>query len=163
MFTYIATIVAVVGALIAYFQWRTAQQKVALEIYGARYEIYDDLRAAVSQFLVTAVYENDTDRKFLNAQSRARFRFGEEVDQYLTKVRHDLIAGNLFARYGGGNNPNLEDQLARLDRLNAFYAEIDKMFVPYMRLDQRMPLWWWSNVSALLRHWLQWIWAKLKF
>jgi hypothetical protein len=29
-----------------------------------------------------------------------------------------------------------------MDRLDAFYTELDRMFVPYMRIDQKMPLWW---------------------
>jgi hypothetical protein len=144
-------VVAIVGAVIAYFQWRTAQQKVVLELYEARYRIYDDLRAAVSQFLIKGELSQETDRAFLDAQSRARFRFGEEVDQYLKDIRHDLIAGSLFARYDAGNIRGLDDHLARLDRLNAFYAEIDRMFVPYMRLDQRMPTWWWPNFRHKLK------------
>jgi hypothetical protein len=50
-----------------------------------------------------------------------------------------MIKGHTFDRYGHLQpSPGNADEL----RINAFYKEIDRMFVPYMRLDQRMPLWW---------------------
>jgi hypothetical protein len=57
-----------------------------------------------------------------------------------------MIVGDLFDRYRHGPQPDAkaDEQIARLDRVNAFYSEIDRMFVPYMRLDQRLPLWWWT-------------------
>lgn len=47
---------------------------------------------------------------------------------------------------------DVDEQVARLDRLNAFFHEIDRMFVPYMRLDQRTPLWWWTPMVAKIEN-----------
>jgi hypothetical protein len=146
MLTYIATVVGIVGALIAYFQWRTAQQKVAVDLFEKRYEIYGDLRRIVSEFLTTAEFPDAAQRAFQAAQSLARFYFGAEVDEYLEKARRDLLTGAFFNRYAGSQGSgNLDNHLARMDRIGKFYADLDHMFIPYMRMDQRMPLWWWSR------------------
>jgi hypothetical protein len=144
MLAFISGLAAVVAVAITYFQWRTAQTKVALEIHAARYAIYQDLRKAVSDFLRDLNFSLEVQGKYMDAQSRARFHFGAEVEQYLESLRRDMIKGHTFNRYGHLQPPpgNTDELAARLDRINAFYKEIDRMFVPYMQLDQRMPLWW---------------------
>jgi hypothetical protein len=149
MWAFISSLVAIVAVAITYFQWRTAQTKVALGIHAARYAIYQELRKAGSDFLRELNFSLEAQGKYMDAQSRARFHFGAEVEQYLESLRADMIKGH--NRYGPDRFGQLQpgrhyaDELvARLDRINAFYKEIDRMFVPYMRLDQRMPLWWWT-------------------
>jgi hypothetical protein len=153
MWAFISSLAAGVAVIIAYLQWKTAQTKVALDIHATRYAIYQDLRAAVSSFLQDLKFSNEVHGKYLHAQSRARFHFGAEVEQYLERLRSDMIHGQMFDRYGVTQQPpgNMDEQLARLNRINAFYIEIDRMFVPYMRLDQRMPLWWWTTLAMKIK------------
>jgi hypothetical protein len=151
MLAFFGTLVAVTTASIAFFQWKTAQQKVVIDLQKERFIIYDDLRRAVSDYLVTTQFTPDAQKTFFTAQSRARFFFGPEVDAYLSKVRSDIITATLFDRYAPRPNQNIDPQLERLQRLNQFYIEIDKMFVPYMRIDQRMPLWWSAEAFAACR------------
>jgi hypothetical protein len=152
MWAYITSVAAVAAVAFSALQWMTAQTKIALEVQTARYAIYTDLRDVVTRFLQNLDFSNEQHGKFLDAQSRARFHFGAEVSDYLETIRRDMIAGQLFARYGSGQpNAKLNEEVERLDRINAFYTEIDRKFVPYMRLDQRMPLWWWTPLVAKLR------------
>lgn len=150
----IGTIILIVGSIISYFQWRTAQQKVALALFDRRYKIYEDLRNIVTQFLQNLEFSNEMQRSYVDGQNRARYYFGAEVDKYLESLRIDMMQGEFFDRYTD-NKPyaNKDQQVARLSRVAAFYSEIDKMFIPYMRNDQRMPLWWWSNVFFSCRRW----------
>jgi hypothetical protein len=150
MWAFISTLAAVVAVTIAYLQWKTAQTKVALDIHTTRYAIYQDLRDAVTDFLRELNFSNEVHEKYMDAQSRARFHFGAEVEEYLENLRREMIRGHMFDRYirGGGD---VDAQVARLDRINAFYSEIDRMFIPYMRLNQRMPLWWWPSLATKLK------------
>jgi hypothetical protein len=75
---------------IAFLQWKTAQTKVALDIHATRYAIYQDLREAVTMFLKDLKLSNEVQTKYMDAQSRARFHFGAEVEQYLERLRHDM-------------------------------------------------------------------------
>ena len=150
--TVITSVAAVAAVMVAALQWLTAQTKLALDIHATRYAIYQDLREIVTGFLQNLNFSNELHARFLDAQSRARFHFGAEVDQYLDSLRRDMIVGHMFDRYGHGQpDTRVDEQVARLNRVNAFYNEIDRMFVPYMRLDQRMPLWWWTPFVARLR------------
>jgi hypothetical protein len=150
MWAFISSLAAAVAVFIAFLQWKTAQTKVALEIHATRYAIYQDLREAVSEFMRELNFSIDVQRKFMDAQSRARFHFGAEVEQYLEHLRRDMIGGHMFDRLPQAHGI-VDQQVARLDRINAFYAEIDRMFVPYMRLDQRMPLWWWTTFATKIK------------
>src|ERR1700680_1618542 len=111
MLTFIGSIVAIVGAVIAYFQWRTAHQKVALDIFATRYAIYMDLRNAVTTFLQNLEFSNETQRLYLDAQNRARFHFGAEVDEYLEQLRRDMLHGHYFDRYGAREAPSVDAQV----------------------------------------------------
>jgi hypothetical protein len=75
-----------------------------------------------------------------------------------------MIQGHMFDRYGHAREQfgGVEQQVARLDRINAFYSEIDRMFVPYMRLDQRMPLWWWPALMAKIKRGGSWVRTQLR-
>jgi hypothetical protein len=44
----IAAVTAFFVALVAFFQWRTAQQKAVLDLFEQRHAIYDVVRNAVS-------------------------------------------------------------------------------------------------------------------
>jgi hypothetical protein len=163
MWAFIGTLAAVVAVAISYLQWKTAQTKVALDIHATRYAIYQDLRDAVTGFLQELDFSNLIRAKYMDAQSRARFHFGAEVEEYLESLRRDMIQGHMFDRYAHAREQlgNVDAQVARLDRINAFYSEIDRMFVPYMRLDQRMPLWWWPDLIKELKEAANRLRAKL--
>jgi hypothetical protein len=147
MLQFFAALIAAATVSIAFFQWRTAQQKVVIDVFEERYKIYQQLRTAVSEYLQTLVFQLEAQRNFFEAMSRARFYFGAEVDTYLKSIQSDINTAQLFDRYAQRPNPNIDEQIDRLNRLNAFYTEIDRMFVPYMRIDQNMPLWWWSALK----------------
>ncbi|MGA8653718.1 MAG: hypothetical protein WB677_24430 [Xanthobacteraceae bacterium] len=147
MWTFITSLAALVAVFIVYLQWNTAQTKVALDIHATRYAIYQDLREAVTMFAREVRFSLDAQVKYMDAQSRARFHFGAEDE-----IRRAMIVGDLFDRYPHVSLlGKVDEQVARLDRINAFYSEIDRMFVPYMRLDQRMPLWWWTPFATKIK------------
>jgi hypothetical protein len=102
MWTYISSVAAIVALIIAYLQWQTAQTKVAIEIHAARYAIYQDLRDAIAIFAQELRFSQEAQAKYMDAQRRARFYFGAEVDQYLDETRRAMIGGELFDRYGHG-------------------------------------------------------------
>jgi hypothetical protein len=58
-----------------------------------------------------------------------------------------LITGHIFERYRQEQRAIISEasedtHVARLDRINSFYNEIDKLFVLDMRVDRKMSLWW---------------------
>ena len=138
-------VVGLVGVAITLMQWRTAQQKAVLDILEDRFQIYSDLVDIVAEFGGSGRFEVALHKRFLDAQRRARFYFGAEVDEYLERLRLDMHRGGYIDRVG--LNPALtEDQfVATMDRINGAHVELDRMFIPYMRVDQKMPRWPWQK------------------
>jgi hypothetical protein len=80
MWAFISSLAAAVAVIIAYLQWKTAQTKVALDIHATRYAIYQDLRDAVTSFLQELNLSNEVQRKYMDAQSRARFSLVQKLN-----------------------------------------------------------------------------------
>ena len=51
-------------------------------------------------FLQELKFSTEVQRKYLDAQSRARFHFGAEVERYLEQLRREMIHSDVFDRYG---------------------------------------------------------------
>jgi len=83
-------------------------------------------KADATSFLRELNFSNEVHAKYMDAQSRARFHFGAEVEEYLESLRRDMIRGHMFDRYSHDLKQlgNVDAQVARLDRINAFYSEI---------------------------------------
>jgi hypothetical protein len=100
------------------------------------------VQPTAGEFSGSAQFSIDLHQRFLKATRRARFYFGPEVDEYLETLRIAMLRGDTRLGFRGGIT---EDQfVAALDAVQSSYATLDRMFIPYMRLDQRMPNWWWS-------------------
>jgi hypothetical protein len=79
--------IALLAAVVAYAQWRTAQQKVVLDLFDRRMETYTALREIVCK-IVASSSEATTEAsfKFLQALDRAEFLFGGKVVEHLKKM-----------------------------------------------------------------------------
>jgi hypothetical protein len=137
--------VGLLGAIIAFMQWRTAQQKVVLDILHERFDVYKELIRIVGEFGATAKFPIKLHGEFFDAQRRARFLFGGEVDSYLDDLRRDMVTGEYYDKVAHEQNISQEKYIATFERINSAYTEFDRLFIPYMRIDQKMPLWWWSG------------------
>jgi hypothetical protein len=79
--------IALLAAGIGYFQWRTAQQKVVLDLFDRRLDTYTALRNVVSKIMASSnAATNETSFEFLKALGRAEFLFGPEVIEHLKKI-----------------------------------------------------------------------------
>jgi hypothetical protein len=84
-------IVALLVGVIALLQWRTAHQKVVLDLFDKRVRIIDDLRRVVSEILQGGKVENIDSDKFLRATRGADFLFGPKVTKYLDRMHNVLL------------------------------------------------------------------------
>jgi hypothetical protein len=71
--TGITAIVAVVGAFIAYFQWRTAHQRVVLDLFDRRLRVFEDVEAAVKNVFASTDVTKET--FFLLVKAKAALAF----------------------------------------------------------------------------------------
>ena len=73
---------AIFVALVGFFQWRTAQQKAALDLFDRRHAIYLTIRSAVGQMRSSSTgFDQAREVEFLEAMERAYFFFGNDVEK----------------------------------------------------------------------------------
>jgi hypothetical protein len=142
MIAYITAVIAALVAFIALLQWKTARDKVLLDLFDKRYAIYEDLRIVMSEYDRRGTLELEKIfGKFGRAQARAKFLFGEEVNAYLEQCQLDLIGASNDARRGNSVSPipeAAEDPvLMRMNRLANFFAVLDRLVSPYMSHRQK--------------------------
>ena len=87
----VALIAACIAGCIAYQQWKTARNKLKLDLFEKRLQVYN--AAAVIVELINNPYAPDRDHldectdKFVGA----RWLFGREIEQYLNSLKESAI------------------------------------------------------------------------
>ena len=136
----IATAVAIIAAL----QWRTARQKLALDLFDRRFAVFMDVRVIVSHGgrvsrlprasgFKGAVISHNFDQGLPNEIiARSRFLFGEEIMPLIQKL-HELVG-----------LVNMDDSRESMEASHALHVLFEKELIPafekYLRFDAR-PTW----------------------
>jgi hypothetical protein len=146
--------IAVFAAFIAYRQWRTAHQRVVLDLFERRMTIYDDVRSVIGEIMRDGTADNKLFFRYGQATDRLGLLFGDEVVAYSDKTRerinrlvmHETM---IRAHLGGSPVPNYAnhvDQSAKLfAELMKFYDEFSALVMPYVRMTQRQVRWSWRR------------------
>lgn len=136
--TLLALVIAAGVAVISYFQWRTAHLRYILDLFEKRLSVYEALRDAIGGYLATGNVSDETLIAYMRARNQARFLFGNEVSTYLEQTFGDLAqahVGPTLAR----TPEQIERDLAGINRLGEFHKKLEQLFLPYMKLDQKLP------------------------
>jgi len=88
--TYLAALltptIAVFGASIAYRQWRTAQNKLKLDLFERRLSVYESARDYLASVFTSGKTSQEAEFKFLSGTRGAKWLFDDAIVQYLDKV-----------------------------------------------------------------------------
>jgi hypothetical protein len=88
----IAAGTAIFVSAVGYLQWRTAEQKAALDLFERRRAIYDVIQRSVCQMLSSSAgFDLQRLAQFTEAREQAYFFFGDDVEAYLEHLRQDII------------------------------------------------------------------------
>lgn len=143
MVQWIAAGTAIFVASVGYFQWRTAQQKSALDLFERRLAIYNIVRKAVSQMAsFSPGFDQGREAEFMETMERAYFFFGDDVTAYIKRLWSDILAvREVDAELRGTTDldvrrKQLEKRHAALSRISAFYTTGQPLFARYMRFSQ---------------------------
>jgi hypothetical protein len=135
---------AIFAAIVATLQWKTAQEKVILDLFDRRFSVYDKLRSIVGRHLGSGIDEREL-FNFGRVSSRAQFLFGPEITTFLEQRRIDL-SRDWHERRRGAPDPVLDEDrraavqaeiVARKDRLSDFFKDFDELVAPYMTHHQK--------------------------
>jgi hypothetical protein len=136
--------IGLLAAVIGYFQWKTAQQKVVLDLFDRRMTTYTALREVVAMVTGSSSAATPANSfKFLEALDRAQFLFGPKVIEHLKKINeaihdiHDTVTERKDLQPG----PELTASLARerdaRDMVGSFYTTFQALVRPYIRMHQK--------------------------
>jgi len=133
-----------VAAYIAWRQWRTSQDRLVLELFDRRFQVFQELtRTIAGAFQKTGVKISDL-ANFDAATEKARYLFGAEVHEYLKDVRKKLIDIHaietaLAEMPDGASRTRAEAKITdALNEMHAFYGKLAEMVTPYMRMTTKI-------------------------
>jgi hypothetical protein len=145
---WIIAAIAAFAAMIAYFQWRTAHQRVVLDLFDRRVQTFELAERACGSIISSGKASMEELRQLHQAKGKARFLFGDDVNSYLEARIANCAFLLAFTNDVIREHPEQERQVlfdkqyAALTKIADFQKEASAIFAPYMRLDQKMPSGW---------------------
>ena len=140
--------VAILGVLIAYFQWRTAHQRVVLDLFDRRLRIFELAGNACGNIISSGKATVEALRQLHEAKGNARFLFGDDVNSYLKDRITDFAFLISFTDEVIRDSPEqqqsilIDKKYKAMTKIAEYQNEAPAIFAPYMRLNQRMPSAW---------------------
>ena len=137
-------IIGTVAVVVAWRQWSTSHHRLVLDLFGRRFQVYQELARAIADAANKPNAEIADLANFDTATQTARFLFGPEVHDYLSTVRQALVLvisiGHAMAAIPVDAPQRKDAEAAMLDnlnQLNGFYGRLSEMVTPYLRLAVR--------------------------
>ena len=145
----VALALGLLTSLIAYLQWRTAADKVRLDLFDRRWECYK----AFEQFITAVCVDLDLKdldvlRAFDRGTVQSRFLFGEDVERYRKDLRNRAITlreWNTIYRQGTQDpdgDARFREATAGMDAEGRWFADqlggrrLLTVFAPYLDLSK---------------------------
>lgn len=151
-------VIALSVAVIGFLQWRTEHHRAMLDLFDRRMSVYQSVRDAVGIVNGNGHGSEAADRLLLEAIGKAQYLFGADVNRYLMQMWHNLSYLSVVHSEVEALEPGAEKEAAIRKRhelfkkITLFYLDEDKVFGPYMRMDQkrvRTPAEWFADRNAL--------------
>jgi hypothetical protein len=136
-----AIVVSIVVAIVQYAQWRTANQKVVIDLYERRLKVYQQLAKAIGPVTRDGEVSGAAFQDFMIGQADATFLFGEEVQDYLQTLRKYFAWLVSMTNEVIDKSPNraqmIDTKFKYIAEIVAFYDRAPGLFGPYMKLTQK--------------------------
>jgi hypothetical protein len=132
--------VAKTQAEIAERNWRTAADRIKLDLFDRRMKIYDELLQVVSEItsMPHGVVTSDIERNFNEATHRAALLFGPEVQHYLRHVSSQIQRSRWMDQklpYGPQGSAKSRSEAAQ--NIAHFHSKFPWLIAPYVQMHQK--------------------------
>ena len=143
--TYLAALltptVAVLGSLIAYRQWRLAQNKLKLDLFDRRFSVYEAARSLLASIMTSGKAKDEEVFKFMVSTREAKWLLNDSVAEYLEKqLYHKAIDLQTLAAelegepIGETRSKNVRAQGDIKKWFMTQYDVLDEKFAPFLQL-----------------------------
>lgn len=135
--------VALAQAQIAERTWQTNNEKIVLELMERRLAIYREIRDVIAEIMRSGRSEQDTLWKYGKAIDQVEFLFGQDVQDYLEKLRVHLIDFELGCSLSchvtnEEYREGIKIKHREFKEILRFYREAPPIFGPYIRAHQKV-------------------------
>ena len=137
----LAPVVAVLGSLIAYRQWRLAQNKLKLDLFDRRLKVYEAATGLLYSVMTSDRAKDEELLKYMVATREAKWLLSPAIAEYLdTKLYHKAIDLQTLAAeledvpVGDDRTQNVHAQADVKRWLMAQYSVLDAQFAPFLQL-----------------------------
>lgn len=134
-------IVALLGLLIAYRQWRTAQNKLKLELFKKRLAIYSAATDFINSVMTSGKATDEQLRSLIQGTKEAKWLLSADIATYLDEelyakgVDLQCLSAELEGiPVGEERTSNVHGQRSIKLWLNAQYGILDEKFAKYLSL-----------------------------
>jgi hypothetical protein len=129
--------VAVLGSLIAYRQWRTAQNKLKLDLFDRRFAVYSAATTLLASIMGSGMATDEKLFEFLSATRDAKWLLSTEISAYLEKELYHKAVDLQCLATELQDMPRGEERSANVHK----QSEIKKWFLKqYEVLDEKFSL-----------------------
>ncbi len=134
--------IAILGSIIAYRQWRTAQNKLKLDLFDRRFRVYEAARDLLASIMTSGMAQDKEVFKFMSATRETKWLFDPEIAEYLDNELYSkaidlqtLQAELEGVPVGEERSKNVKEQYEIKKWFYAQYPVLDEKFSPFLRLQ----------------------------
>jgi anaerobic ribonucleoside-triphosphate reductase len=132
--------IAILGIYIAYQQWRTNKNRLKLELFDKRYEIFTNIKKFIANILTSGIVEQGADIQFLRDTKSVAFLFDEQIANLTNEMyRMATKLQALEKTEKGSIGEKLEKNLDKQDEIKKWFgqqlSDIDNMFKKYLKIE----------------------------
>jgi hypothetical protein len=136
--------IALLAIVIAVLQWRTAHQKIVMDLFERRMTVYSKIRGVIASTISSGKLPNEKHFEFMQASDGAKFLFGSKVNGYLEELNSTLAyfheADETYGQLQGQERSEaIKSRRKYFDEIQAFYKKFDPLVEPYLGMRQRRP------------------------
>jgi len=145
MTSFTTLVLGLVAAYVVWRQWRTSQDRLVLDLFERRFQVFQELTRATTDSLSKPQVSVQDLANFDAATEKARFLFGPEVHSYLGEIRRLLIEVIAFGRAlaempDGPRRKIVENSVVEaMNKMHGFYERLADLVTPYLRIGPQPP------------------------
>lgn len=132
-----APLIAVIVGCIALAQWRLAHRKLVLDLFKARYEVFEQIRAALAPVVTSGAADRERSIAFGEAVEKAKFLFRPKVTSKLEDIAK--LLADLERPAIDLESVNRASQVFQTVR--KFHGQLPELFRGYLTFHQRIVFW----------------------
>lgn len=139
---FVALVAALIAGSIAYRQWKTAQNKLKMDLFDKRMELYELVEGALAH-MVRRTLNGETYRDYRIAVKKLPWLCSKEVQDFVEDHWEPSVSRFMEITHELENNPTLEEAQALHDEhqqaimalMDQQFTGLKKAFDPYLSLS----------------------------